>query len=189
MAITTNLPSTSETSLMSSSRTWMGTSVSFRSLFSISKPLRPRVRLRASLESAMCRSSSRTNLGMTIVPFTKPVLLMSAILPSIMALVSIRTRPLALNRPALPPRRERSWRIGARSRSRNNMTAMPREPRTTLRPMGAATPGQPGSLERLAEISAATTRPTTRPRVPDTSMLKLISMKTLRVHWIGVRTR
>ena len=94
MAITTNLPSTSETSLMSSSRTWMGTSVSFRSLFSISKPLRPRVRLRESLESAMCRSSSRTNLGMTIVPFTKPVLLISAILPSIMALVSIRTPPV-----------------------------------------------------------------------------------------------
>lgn len=46
-------------------------------LFKISRPRRPRLRLRLSEESAIWRSSTSTNSGMTICPSINPVFIMS----------------------------------------------------------------------------------------------------------------
>jgi uncharacterized protein YacL len=54
----------------------------------MSRPRRPRLRLRVSAESATSWSSFRTNCGMTSVPSMKPVSQISATRPSMMTLVS-----------------------------------------------------------------------------------------------------
>ena len=54
----------------------------------MSRPLLPLFLLRLSEESAICLSSTSTNSGITISPSMKPVFIMSAILPSIITLVS-----------------------------------------------------------------------------------------------------
>src|SRR5260370_28662905 len=55
---------------------------------SISNPRLPRFRRIVSAESAICCNSFNTKRGTTNVPLIKPVLLMSAMRPSMMALVS-----------------------------------------------------------------------------------------------------
>ena len=66
---------------------------SFRRRASTSRPRRPRLRRRGSLESAIWRNSSKTNRGTNREPSKKPVMLTSAMRPSIMALVSTRMLP------------------------------------------------------------------------------------------------
>ena len=56
--------------------------------FKISRPRLPRVLLSKSEESAMNCNSSNTKTGINKVPSIKPVLQISAILPSIITLVS-----------------------------------------------------------------------------------------------------
>ena len=61
---------------------------SFWIILSISRPLLPLTLFKSSEESAICCNSFKTNLGIISLPSTKPVLHISAILPSIITLVS-----------------------------------------------------------------------------------------------------
>ena len=57
-------------------------------MFNISRPLLPLTLFRSSEESAICCNSFKTNLGIISLPSINPVLQISAILPSIITLVS-----------------------------------------------------------------------------------------------------
>jgi len=57
-------------------------------MFKMSKPLLPLFLFKLSDESAICLNSLRTNSGIIKDPSIKPVLQISAILPSIITLVS-----------------------------------------------------------------------------------------------------
>ena len=61
---------------------------SFWIIFNISSPLLPLTLFRSSEESAICCNSSNTNFGTISLPSINPVLHISAILPSIITLVS-----------------------------------------------------------------------------------------------------
>ena len=83
-----SLLSTSGISSKSLSLISTSISSSFWIEFSISRPLLPLTLFKSSDESAICCSSFNTNLGITNFPSINPVLHMSAILPSIITLVS-----------------------------------------------------------------------------------------------------
>ena len=89
-ARTTNFSSTSFTPSTSISEILTGTTLSFCSFESTSMPRRPRCRRKASGESAIYCSSLSTKWGINSVPDRKPVLAISAILPSMITLVSTR---------------------------------------------------------------------------------------------------
>ena len=114
----------------------------------------------------------------------KPVLVMSATRPSIIALVSIRIRSLCLlerlGTPVLVPVAEMMLR---NSRSRSRPRARPRTPKTPLRVIGRPRPSHPSSRKRGMETKAATARPAMRPTTAERMVeegILLVSSMTLR---------
>ena len=114
---------------------------------------------------AIWRNSSKTNRGTNREPSRKPVMLTSAMRPSIMALVSTRMLPFLVEGRWLS---ELAGGPGAgktplMSHCRCVPSQRPIPPKTTLIRMGTAQPGQPSMVYSGIDTSDATMRPTNRP--------------------------